>query len=251
MTGGSVTGSRTIKITLEYDGTDFAGWQVQPECRTVQGVVEAGLETLTKEKIRIIGAGRTDSGVHALGQVASFHLNGSLLTRVFKDGLNTYLPQDVRVIQARDAPGEFNARKHARKRVYRYVIARKRRVVGRQYAWYPGDDLLLDPMKVASNHLLGEHDFTSFCKTDSAYADHRSVVYDIVWKRTREELRFEVTAVRFFHHMIRIIIGTLAEVGRGKLTSDDFKAILESKDRRKAGRTAPPSGLFLVRVVYV
>ena len=241
---------RTIKLTVEYDGSDFSGWQVQPAQRTVQGEIESALLKLVHEKIRIIGAGRTDAGVHALGQVVSFQCQKDLPLLAFEKGLNVLLPEDIHIIAAEEADESFNARRSAVSRKYRYVLSKRPRAIGRQYAWYPGTKFSLEPMKRASKFLIGEHDFTSFCKSDSGYENFISHVLEIKWNITKEEISFEITAVRFFHKMIRIIMGTLLEVGRGKISPEQFLEIMEARDRTSAGPTVPPHGLFLVKVNY-
>ncbi len=239
-----------IKLTVEYDGSDFSGWQVQPDQRTVQGEIEKALRTLTHRKIRIIGAGRTDAGVHALGQAVNFKCQDNLPLSAFEKGLDGLLPEDIHIIAAEEAVKSFNARRDAVSRVYRYVLSRKPRAVGRQYAWYPGMKFLLEPMEYASKFLLGEHDFTSFCKSDGEHENFVSRVLKIKWSVREEEIHFEITAVRFFHKMIRIIVGTLLEVGRGKISPENFREILAARDRTQAGPTVPPQGLFLVKVNY-
>ncbi len=241
---------RTIKLTVEYDGSDFSGWQVQPDQRTVQGEIERALETLTKEEKRIVGAGRTDAGVHALGQVVSFKCHDNLPLSAFEKGLDGLLPEDIHIITAEEAVESFNARRDVVSRVYRYVLSKRSRAIGRQYAWYPGMKFHVEPMKRASKFLLGEHDFTSFCKSDDQHENFVSRVLKVKWNVTEEEIYFEITAVRFFHKMIRIIIGTLLEVGRGKISPEEFVKIMKAKDRTRAGSTVPPQGLFLVRVNY-
>jgi len=243
--------NRYIKMTLEYDGTDFAGWQVQPEQRTVQEVVETGLFKMTKKKFRVTASGRTDAGVHALGQVVSFKTDTSLPISAFSKGLNSYLPQDVRVINAEMKREKFDARKNAISRTYRYILTKQPKVIGRQYCWYPQCSFRLNPMIKASKFLKGEHTFTSFCKKKSeGYYNNISTVHTVEWKTIENEVVFQINAVRFFHNMIRIIIGTLLEVGKGTLTPEDFKRILEAQDRKFAGPTAPPQGLYLVKVYY-
>jgi len=239
-----------IKLTLEYDGTHFSGWQVQPSERTVQGEIEKALKLLAGEDIRIMGSGRTDAGVHALGQVVSFRTHLSLPLSAFRDGLNGYLPEDVKVIQAEEAGESFHARRDAASRTYRYIICRKLKVLGRQYGWYPRCNFITDSMIKAAECLIGEHDFTSFCKISGEAKSFVSRILDITWDTTDEEVRFEVTATHFFHNMIRIIIGTLLEVGQGKKSIDEFRDILKAKDRSKAGPTVPARGLVLVRVSY-
>jgi len=239
-----------VKMTLSYDGTEFCGWQVQPKLRTVQGEVEKALFNLTHEKIRITGSGRTDTGVHALGQVAHFNTKKDLPIQAFKEGLNQELPQDVQILDAEFVDENFNARRDAVKRTYRYSLIRKPRVIGRQYAWFPKTSFALEPMREASQYLLGEHDFTSFSKVNEDIETPISLVYDISWEDREDEIDFTITAVRFFHHMIRIVIGTLIEVGRGKMASAQFDNILKVRNRNLAGPTAPPHGLFLMKVEY-
>ena len=241
---------RTIKLTVEYDGSDFSGWQVQPRQRTIQGEIEKALSHITQGPVRIIGSGRTDAGVHALGQVASFQTESTISLSAFDAGLNVLLPADVRIVRAEHVENSFHARRSAKRRVYRYCFAKEARVVGRQYAWYPRQVLSVDQLREASEPLLGEHDFTSFTKADDESEDHRSEILGIRWGESEDEVRFDITATRFFHNMIRIILGTLLEVNRGKLSRDDFIRILNAGDRTKAGPTIPPQGLFLVRVDY-
>lgn len=241
---------RTFKLTLEYDGTDFSGWQVQPNQRTIQGEIEKALRFLTQKDIRIIGSGRTDAGVHALGQVISFRSNSELQLSAFKNGLNAYLPVDVRVIRVEEAGDCFNARKDAVSRTYHYVLYKRKRAVMRRYGWYPGMDFSVDPMKQASEFLLGEHSFISFCKLNGQTGDLISRVLNLRWNLTEEEIIFEITANRFFHNMVRIIVGTLLDVGFRKISPEELSNIIEGRDRELAGPTVPPQGLFLVRVDY-
>ena len=250
MTQHSEKNIRFIKLTLEYDGSDFSGWQLQPDCRTVQREIENALKALIHEEVRVVGAGRTDAGVHALGQVVSFPTQNMLPLSAFEKGLNVLLPEDVRVIRTEEMDQPFDARRHAVRRTYRYVIAKHRRVVGRQYAWYPRMVVSLEPMKRAAEHLLGVHDFTSFCKSNGNTDNFLSRVTDVRWDETDEELRFEITAVRFLRHMVRIIVGTLLEVGCGKISPEEIREIIEARDRSRAGPTVPSRGLFLVRVDY-
>ncbi len=242
---------RYIKMTIEYEGTDFAGWQIQPDQRTVQKEIETGLFKMTKKEIRVTASGRTDAGVHALGQVLSFKTDSSLPITAFSKGLNSYLPEDIRVIDAEMKTEKFDARKDAINRTYRYIISTRPKVIGRQYCWYPQCDFQLHPIMMASEYLKGEHNFASFCKKESeGYYDNISTVHTIEWKSIGDEIIFQINAVRFFHNMIRIIIGTFIEVGKGNLTPEDFKQILEARNRELAGPTAPPYGLYLIKVHY-
>lgn len=243
-------GSQVLKLIVEYDGTDFYGWQIQPDLRTVQGELEQALCSLTQQKIRIVGSGRTDTGVHALGQVVSFLYDGHLKTDVFQKGLNAMLPCDIRVLKAERAQEGFHARKHAIRRTYRYIIAKTERAIGRQYAWYPSYRFDLAPMKKAAQFLLGEHHWDAFAKPRPDCRDLASTVYEVQWQNLEKDIFFIITASRFFHSMIRLIIGTLMDVGRGLKTPDQFRDILISKDLSQAGAKAPACGLSLLAVEY-
>lgn len=241
---------QTIRLDIEFDGTDFAGWQIQPNQRTVQEEVEKAVFKLSSEKIRIIGAGRTDSGVHALGMVASFQSQNHLPIEAYEKGLNPLLPRDIQIKSAAIVANDFDARRKAVKRNYCYRIAKTNRAIGRQYAWYPRGAYNLEKMKEASSCLIGEHEFDAFSKYSEDVDIYNTIVYDIQWHEKEDEIWFEISAIRFFHNMIRIIMGTLFEVGQGRMTVQEFKHVLDSKDRSLAGPTIPPHGLFLTKVEY-
>jgi tRNA pseudouridine38-40 synthase len=241
---------KTIKLTIEYDGSPFSGWQVQPKHRTVQEEIETALKKITKETIRITGSGRTDSGVHALGQVASFQIKKDMPISAYEKGLNTVLPKTIRILRAEAVHFNFDARRDAVSRTYRYILSKYERAIGYQYNWFPDFQFNINVMKKASVYLKGEHSFRSFCRDDGERSDCISHVFRIRWEEREQEIQFEITAVRFFHNMIRIIVGTLLEVGRGKMTLQQFRNLINQKDRTLAGPTVPPNGLFLVRVDY-
>jgi tRNA pseudouridine38-40 synthase len=241
---------RNIKLTLEYDGTDFCGWQYQPQQRSVQGELESALGRLTQQKVVVTAAGRTDAGVHALGQVANFHTTSALPMQVFLRGTNALLPYDVRVLDAEEVPDSFSARYSASSRTYRYVISENLRAIGRHYAWHQPAALDIGAMQEAAAALQGDHDFESFCQAGAGLDHYRCLVHHAEWREAGDEFIFEICANRFVHNMVRIIVGTCVEVGRGALTPRAIADILSAQDRRSAGRTAPAHGLFLLRVVY-
>jgi tRNA pseudouridine38-40 synthase len=242
---------RTIKLTLEYDGTDFVGWQCQENGRSVQDVVEKGLSQIIQKDIRIVGAGRTDSGVHAKGQVASFRTETSLNCALIVRGLNGVLSKDVVALDAQEAVESFHARYDARWRRYEYVIKIAPSAIARRFCWAVRYKLDIESMRGCLSHILGLHDFASFCKNDSVVRDHNCSVREASWRKQDEStVVFEITANRFLHGMVRALVGTMVEIGRGYRSVDDFKRIMGAKDRRKAGMAAPPQGLFLSAVEY-
>jgi tRNA pseudouridine38-40 synthase len=282
------------KITLSYDGTRFYGWQVQPERPTVQGVLAAALEHITGERVLPQGSGRTDAGVHALGQVASFALAAPLPQENLMRALNRSLPQSVRVLRAEIVDEGFHARHSAVRKSYEYRIFEQRVEMGPEnsvaartgaeredeericspfvapFAWDCRWPLRIEAMEKAAAMLLGTHDFTSFGASDPDLAQRDAVsagpnpvktIYISAVTReamTRESkaarevslLRYRVMGSGFLHHMVRNIVGTLVEVGRGRLSPSDLPRILAARDRSAAGPTAPAHGLFLVQVEY-
>jgi tRNA pseudouridine38-40 synthase len=246
---------RTLKLTLAYDGTAYAGWQVQPGQRTLQGTLEAALAKITRETIRVTASGRTDAGVHALGQVVSFHTESSLPADVFQRALNAELPDDMVVLAAAEAPAGFHAIRDAVRKRYRYLLhdGRVSDVFRRHEVWHYREPLDAAAMHRAAQALLGKHDFRSF---ESAWQRTSSVrtIFDIsvVRGRSGDEnlIALEVEADGFLYNMVRAIVGTLVEVGRGTRGESWSAEVLAAQDRRTAGMTAPPQGLFLLRVEY-
>jgi tRNA pseudouridine38-40 synthase len=244
---------RTIKLTIEYDGTHYQGWQVQPKGRTVQGVIEEKLALLTREKIHLIGSGRTDAGAHAFGQVAHFKTQSKMDTLSIQKALNSLLPPDIVIQKVEEVEEGFHARKKSRGKVYEYRILNRplRSAFHRGYAWHLPQKLDFEEMKEASRWLIGEHDFSSFRSVGSPTRTAVRKVIRAEWRRSREGLiRFEIEANGFLKQMVRAIVGTLVEVGKGRIDSEEFRRILNSKDRKKAGPTAPAQGLFLKEVKY-
>jgi tRNA pseudouridine38-40 synthase len=244
---------RTIKIIIEYDGTNYLGWQVQPKGSTIQGVLEEKLKILTGEPVRLFGSGRTDSGVHAYGQVAHFRTRSRMDNQTMQRALNSLLPPDILIHRLEEVDEDFHARKHSKSKVYEYRILNRdlRPVFHREYVWYISQKLKFNEMKKATQSLIGEHDFAAFRSVGTPTRTAVRKVIRAEWKRDRKGLiRFEIEANGFLKQMVRAIVGTLVEIGKGKLNSAEFGKIMESKDRRRAGPTAPAKGLFLKEVKY-
>jgi len=244
---------RNIKLTIEYDGTNYQGWQVQPKGLTLQGVIEDQLKRLTGESVHLMGSGRTDAGVHARGQVAHFKTRSPLDVFTLQRALNSLLPPDVVVRKVEEVDEGFDARRNCKTKIYEYRILNRslRSVFNRGHSWHIPQKLNLGKMRKATQRLIGEHDFASF---RSAGSPTRTTVRRVIradWKRRRDGLLiFEIEASGFLKQMVRAIVGTLVEAGRGKLTPEDVQTILESRDRKEAGPTAPAHGLFLKEVKY-
>jgi tRNA pseudouridine38-40 synthase len=241
---------RNIKITLEYQGTDFCGWQRQPEGRTVQGVLEESLRSLLQEAVKTIGAGRTDAGVHALGQVANFNTKSDLRLKEIHRGLNALLPPDVVVRHVRKVPEGFHARYHATSRRYLYRLVFRPTAVQRHFTWTVQGPLDLVLMRKSTLSLLGIHDFSGFCLGPEERSHCRCTVLSASLKRVREEAHFQIRANRFLHSMVRIIVGRLVEVGRGRLSLDKFLDYLEGGKDQRSISVAPAQGLCLLGVTY-
>jgi tRNA pseudouridine38-40 synthase len=241
---------RNIRLRLEYDGSDFKGWQIQPDQRTVQGTLETCLATLMGHPVRAIGAGRTDAGVHALEQVANFSTFNPLPLQRIGAALNGTLPPDVVVLGVDEVPPTFHARRSARRRTYLYRIDYRRRAIGRGQAWHLRTRLNMDAMRTAANRTLGYHDFTSFCVASSEKENRNCRVFECILACIDDAVHVEISADRFLRSMVRGIVGTLVQVGRGRRAPDAMDTILQARDRQFAGPNAPPQGLFLKKVSY-
>jgi len=241
--------TRTLKATLEYDGTDFAGWQVQPRERTVQQVVESALERILGERIRVTAAGRTDAGVHAKGQVISFTTSGKMETGRLRRALNGVLPRDVTVTDVSEAPEGFNARFDAVSRTYRYTLSDRRVSIGRNYVWHVKYSLSKELLAEATAPLEGSCSLKGFSKGSDG-DDFSTIILKKTWTFRDNLMIFEICAARFFHHAVRSMVGTAVEIARGRENPDLMKRILETGDRSLAGPTAPASGLCLMKVDY-
>jgi len=253
---------RTLKLTLSYDGTRLVGWQRQAEGDSVQSLLEDALARFEGGPVTVHGAGRTDAGVHALGQVASVQVGFAHDAATLTRALNAQLPEDVRVLAVEDAAPGFHARFDARSKTYRYCIRNGPAAspFERAFVWHVPQPLDVDAMRQAASRLLGRHDFSAFRSIgtdvpDSVRTLHTSAIVETAgaapWVGDSAPLlTYEVSGDGFLRHMVRAIVGTLVEVGRGWRDPAQMDALLQSRDRARAGATAPPHGLFLVRVVY-
>ncbi len=243
----------SLKLTLEYDGARFVGWQVQPNGRSVQEVIEKAIAKLCGEEVRVTAAGRTDAGVHARGQVVSLHVGRELPLKAWTAGLNALLPEDVACVGAEIAPDGFDARRWARGKRYVYSILQTplRLPLQRGRAWEIRRPLDVSAMAAAAPALVGRHDFSALRAAD---CPARTTVREIrelrVW-RDGARVEIDVQATAFLKHMVRNIVGTLVEVGHGRRAADSLAGLLAGRDRRRAGPTAPPHGLVLDEVYYL
>lgn len=264
---------RNLKVTLSYDGTEFSGWQVQPDAPTLQGTLASAIGRITGEKVLPQGSGRTDAGVHALAQVATFTTESSIPAENFGKALNDILPASIRVLEVMEAPAEFHARHSARAKTYRYRIYRESICPPflARYVWHYPFPLDEEAMARAAALVAGRHDFTSFAAVDAERRSEDAVpgmtnaetnavtdgvinnvreIFSSVFQRQAEELIYTVRGSGFLHHMVRNLVGTLILVGKGTLHVSDITRILEARNRSAAGPTSPASGLYLVSVEY-
>lgn len=257
---------RNLKLTLAYDGTDFSGWQVQPGRPTIQGLLASAIGRITGENVLPQGSGRTDSGVHALAQVATFATASPIPVENLAKALNDTLPAAIRILAAEDAAPEFHARKSARAKAYEFRMFRGALCPPflARYVWHYPFPLDESAMVEAAAVVEGEHDFTSFAAVDpekreedegaeGSGANLRTNVRRIhssIWQRRGEELVYTVRGSGFLHHMVRNLVGTFVLVGKGTIDREGLRQILETRNRSAAGATAPASGLFLVNVEY-
>ncbi len=254
---------KTIKLTIQYDGTNYSGWQIQPDRITIQGLLEGALKKITGHDIKTVAAGRTDAGVHALEQVVSFRTDSTLSPEIFKRALNALLPEDIRVLSSTYTGTDFHPRYDAKSKSYVYIInnSKIKNPFLLRYTYHFSRTLNTDKMYEASRYLIGCHDFRSFQASGCAAGSTVRTIYkiDIIDTDSIRFLdfhfhgrfivfRFEADA--FLRYMVRNMVGTLMEVGSEKLSPVQIKDIIDAKDRKKAGPTAPPQGLFLERIYY-
>jgi tRNA pseudouridine38-40 synthase len=243
---------RNLKLTLAYDGTEFHGWQIQPNLRTIQGELQQALQKLFNHDVNVTGSGRTDAGVHAHGQVASVETIRSMDTDAVLRGSNALLPAEIRVLSVEEVDPKFHARRSAKAKTYEYHIWRDpivspfhvRYVYGCRY---PLDEEAIDR---GTEYFLGTHDFTSFCAAATEVEDRTRTIFDAGWERSDPTWVFRIRGNGFLQYMVRTIAGTLLEIGQRRLQPENLPAIFEARDRRLAGPSLPPHGLHLIEVEY-
>jgi len=248
---------KNIKLTIEYKGTAYSGWQIQVNERTIQEEIAKAVHKTTGHDINLIGAGRTDAGVHALGQVANFRIDHDLPAEKYRDALNFYLDRDIRVKESIEVPIEFHARFDATSKRYRYLVASEQSALYREYRWEYQKQVQFDRLTEAASLLRGEHDFSPFCVTASRKENNHCTIYRAVWRRVGPLMGFEISGNRFLHTMVRSLVGAmlnLATVDQDKnkqnLTLQQFEDILLTAPEERIIFTAPPQGLYLVKVSY-
>jgi tRNA pseudouridine38-40 synthase len=243
---------RKIKLLIQYDGTAYHGWAAQPAMATVQGTLLDAIEKLTGLHVDLLGSSRTDAGVHALGQVAAFTIDGPIPTENFARALNNMLPDDIVIIEAIEVPDSFDPISDTQSKIYRYTISTDavRSPMNIRYCWHRPGALNIETMQQAANKLLGTHDFKSFASAaDTRQSSVRTILKcDVAGQENW--ITFDVQANGFLYNMVRNIVGTLVEVGRGRWTASDIERILAAADRTQAGPIAPASGLCLMKIFY-
>jgi tRNA pseudouridine38-40 synthase len=243
---------RNIKLTIEYDGKDFNGWQKQPTKLNIQGEIEKTIESITGEKVELIASGRTDAGVHALAQVANFKTNSNLPIEKFAVAINSKLKKSIRIKKAEEVDERFHSRYNCKQKTYRYIInnGENASAIYRNLEYFVPNKLNINEMKKAIKYFEGEHDFKGFKASGTSSKSSVRTIYKANIIEDKERIIIELTGNGFLYNMVRIISGTLLEVGLGKIKAEDIPYIIDSKDRKNAGKTLPPYALYLVKVEY-
>lgn len=243
---------KNIKLTIEYDGCLFNGWQKQDRQRTVEGELEKAINKVTNERVKLFSSGRTDRGVHAYGQVANFLTDSTIPSEKLKFALNDKLPDDISIRESVEVNKNFHARFSAHKKTYKYLILNEyiRSPIYRNYAYQVKYDLDFKAMKKACKHFIGRQDFSAFIPYKSNKNKNIRTVYDVRLVKRERFIELEIDGNGFLHNMVRIIVGTLVEVGYGKREPDSVVNVIKGKDRADSGHTAPAEGLYLLKVFY-
>lgn len=243
---------RNLMLKLEYDGTNYHGWQRQENAITVQEVLEKALRKVTKEKIEVIGCSRTDAGVHARGFVCNFYTESKIPSDRVPYALNSILPYDIVVLECQEVPGDFHARFQAKAKKYQYRIIHRTfpSAFDKNYAYHWPYCLDIDKMKQAARYFIGKHDFSAFMATGSPVKNTVRTIYDLTLEQKNSEIVVDITGNGFLYNMVRIIVGTLLYVGNYKINVEQIPDVITQGDRTKAGITVPPQGLYLMEVYY-
>lgn len=243
---------RNIKLTIEYDGKCYNGWQKQPNKLNIQGEIERAIYNITKEEVNLIGSGRTDAGVHALGQVANFKTNSEIPIEKLPIAINSQLKNSIVIKEAEEVDERFHSRYNAKHKTYRYIINNSKcgTAIYRNLEYSYPFKLDAEKMKQASKYFEGEHDFKAFKSSGTSSKNSVRTIYKAIVKQEGEKIIIELTGNGFLYNMVRIISGTLLDVGLGKIRAEEIPEIIESKDRQRAGKTLPAHGLYLVEVKY-
>ena len=243
---------RNIKLTIEYDGKEFNGWQKQPNKLNIQGEIERAIEAITGEKVELNASGRTDAGVHALGQVANFKVESKIPIEKMAIAINSQVKNSIRVINAEEVDENFHSRYNCKQKTYRYIINNSPygSSIYRGLEYHMPIKLDFEKMEKAIKYFEGEHDFKAFKSSGTSSKSSVRTIYKTELKKEEDRIIIEITGNGFLYNMVRIISGTLVDVGLGKIKPDAIPQIIESKDRTKAGKTLPPQGLYLINVEY-
>lgn len=244
---------KRVMLTVAYDGTNYHGWQLQPNVITIESVLNEKLSELLNEDIKVIGASRTDTGVHALGNIAVFDTESRIPGEKFAYALNQRLPEDIKIQKSQEVAPDFHPRHCDSRKTYEYCILNCEfpQPIHRLYSYFTYVQLDVERMQRAAVYLVGEHDFKSFCSVNTVAETTVRTIYELQVEKEKEFIKIRVTGSGFLYNMVRIIAGTLMEVGRGNMEPDDIPSILEALDRTKAGPTAPACGLTMIQYKFL
>lgn len=243
---------RNIRLLIEYEGTNYSGWQIQSTLPTIQGAIEEAIEKFTNTRVKLFGASRTDAGVHAIGQVANFHIDSDIEADSFAGGLNLNLPFDIVIKESTEVDSSFHSSLDAREKLYLYRLERRRfrTVLSRNFAWHFFQPLDVELMRKGAGRFTGKKDFSSFMAEGSRVKTTEKEIFSFTLAEDGDFLELFIRGDSFLRHMVRIMVGTLVGLGKGKLVLDDIDRIFDAGLRSEALETAPPEGLYLVEVVY-
>ena len=243
---------RNIKLTIEYDGKEYNGWQKQPKKLNIQGEIERAIQNITGEQVELIGSGRTDAGVHAFGQVANFKIDSDFLIEKMAIAINSQLKKSIRIKKTEEVSPEFHSRYNCHSKTYQYVIDNSEQgsAIYRCLSYHVPQELDVEKMQKAVTYFVGEHDFSSFKSSGTSSKSSVRIIYDANVEKDGERVKISLTGNGFLYNMVRIISGTLVEVGLNNIEPEDIPKIIEAKNRQMAGKTLPPQGLFLMKVEY-